>query len=184
MNVNRQKKEDLIKEINKGFDRHETFYLFDFINMPVSRSVELRRKLREHSHDFKVVKNRLALRAFRDEMPEDLKAYFRGPTAIAFASENPLQLARLIKDFSDQYKILKFKAGLLEGQFLPEDKFAEVANLTSRDCLIAKFGFLMAYPLIKFLRTWQAPTESLGRLLSQMKSNKNVGGKNGQSTNQ
>jgi large subunit ribosomal protein L10 len=184
MNVKRQKKEDLIKEINENFDSHDTFYLFDFINMPVSRSVELRRKLREHSYTFKVVKNRLALRAFREEMPEDLKAFFRGPTAIAFASENPLQLARLIRDFSDQHKILKFKAGLLEGHFLPEDKFAEVADLTSRDTLIVKFGFLMVYPLIKFLRTWQAPTESLGRLLSQIKPKKNVGGKNVQSTNQ
>lgn len=183
MNVNRQKKEDLVKEINQNFNNHDTLYLFDFMNMPVSRAVELRRKLREHSYSFKVVKNRLALRAFREEMPEDLKVYFRGPTAIAFASENPIQLARLIRDFSDQHKILKFKAGLLEGHFLPEDKFSEVANLTSRDSLIAKFGFLMAYQLIRFLRTWQAPTESLGRLLSQIKPNKKVGGKNAQSTN-
>jgi len=172
MNVNQQKKDDLIKEINASFESHDTFFLFDFMNMPVSQSVELRRKLREHSCTFKVVKNRLALRAFKEEMPEDLKTYFRGPTAIAFASENPLQLARLIKDFSDQHKILKFKAGLLEGHFLPEEKFAEVANLTSRDSLVVKFGFIMAYHLIKFLRTWQAPTESLGRLLSQIKPKK------------
>jgi large subunit ribosomal protein L10 len=172
MNVNRQKKEDIIKEINDSFESHDTFYLFDFMHMPVSRSVELRRKLREHSYMLKVVKNRLALRAFSEEMPEDLKDYFQGPTAIAFASENPLQLARLIKEFSDQYKILKFKAGLLEGHFLPEDKFAEVAELTSRDNLIAKFGFLMGYQLLRFLRTWQAPTESLGRLLSQIKQKK------------
>ena len=183
MNVNRQKKDDLIKEINESFESYDTFYLFDFMNMPVSRSVELRRKLRQHSYSFKVVKNRLALRAFKEEMPEDLKAYFQGPTAIAFASENPLQLARLIRDFSDQHKILKFKAGLLEGHFLPEDRFPEVADLTSRGTLIVKFGFLMAYQLIKFLRTWQAPTESLGRLLSQIKPKNRVGGKNAQSTN-
>lgn len=172
MNVNRQKKDDLIKEINENFESYDTFFLFDFMNMPVSRSVELRRKLRDHSYTFKVVKNRLALRAFKEDMPEDLKEHFRGPTAIAFASENPLQLARLIKDFSDQHKILKFKAGLLEGHFLPEDRFAQVAGLTSRDSLIVKFGFLMSYHLVKFLRTWQAPTESLGRLLSQLKQKK------------
>ncbi|MDH5742734.1 MAG: 50S ribosomal protein L10, partial [Candidatus Aminicenantes bacterium] len=119
-----------------------------------------------------VVKNRLALKALKEDVPEDLKAHFRGPTAIAFASSNPLQLARLIRDFSEQHKVLKFKAGLLEGHFLPEDRFVEVADLNSRDDLVAKIGFLMTYPLIKFLRTWQAPTESLGRLLSQLKSKK------------
>jgi large subunit ribosomal protein L10 len=172
MNINREKKEGLVKEINDKFVAHDSFYLLDFINMPVAQTMELRKQLRENSYPIKVVKNRLALRALTENLPEDLKDYFSGPTAIAFASENPLQLARMLRDFSKQHKVLKFKAGLLEGQFLPEEKFEDVANLTSRDDLIAKLGFLMATPLIKMLRTWQAPMESLGRLLSQLKSQK------------
>jgi large subunit ribosomal protein L10 len=172
MNVNREKKESLVKEINENFAAHDSFYLFDFINMPVAQTMELRKQLHENSFPIKVVKNRLALRALTEALPEDLKDYFRGPTAIAFASENPLQLARMLRDFSKQHKVLKFKAGLLEGQFLPQDKFEDVANLTSRDDLIAKLGFLMANPLITLLRTLQTPIESLGRLLSLLKSKK------------
>jgi large subunit ribosomal protein L10 len=172
MNVTREKKEGLVRDIRESFKNHDTFYLLDFINMPVSQSVELRRQLRENSFEFKVVKNRLALRALSGDFPDNLKQYFRGPTAIAFASENPLQLARLLRDFSQQNKILRFKAGLLEGQFLPQEQFPEVASLTSREDLLAKIGFLMINPLIKTLRTWQAPIESLGRLLSQLKSKK------------
>lgn len=172
MNINREKKEDLIKDIHKNFKSHDTFYLLDFINMPVSQAVELRRQLREHSFTFKVVKNRLALRAMTDDLPENLKPFFRGPTAIAFASENPLQLGRLLKDFSQQNKVLKFKAGLLEGQFLHEEQFSEVANLTSRDDLLARIGYLMMNPLLRMLRTWQAPIDNVGRLLSQLKTKK------------
>jgi large subunit ribosomal protein L10 len=172
MNVNKQKKENLVKEINENFAQHDSFYLLDFINMPVVQSMELRRQLHENSFRMKVVKNRLALRALTESLPEDLKGHFRGPTAIAFASENPLQLARLLRDFSRQHKVLKFKAGLLEGQFLLEDQFEDVANLTSKEDLIAKIGFLMANPLIKLLRAWQTPMESLGRLLSQLKLKK------------
>jgi large subunit ribosomal protein L10 len=172
MNVSRQKKESLVKEISENFASHDSFYLLDFINMPVAKTMELRKQLRESSYPIKVVKNRLALRALTEDLPEDLRDHFRGPTAIAFASENPLQLARMLRDFSRQHKVLRFKAGLLEGQFLPEDKFEDVANLTSRDDLLAKIGFLMANPLIKMLRTWQAPVESFGRLLSQLKSKK------------
>jgi len=172
MNVNKQKKADLIEEINENFSKHDSFYLLDFINMPVAQTTELRRQLHENSYRMKVVKNRLALRALDESLPEDLKSHFRGPTAIAFASENPLQLARLLRDFSKQHKVLKFKAGMLEGQFLHEDQFEDVASLTSRQDLIAKIGYLMANPLIKLLRTWQAPIDSLGQLLSQLKSKK------------
>jgi large subunit ribosomal protein L10 len=172
MNINREKKEGSIKEIHESFKGHDTFYLLDFINMPVSQSAELRRQLRDHAFTIKVVKNRLALRALTEDMPENLKQYFRGPTAIAFASENPLQLARLLRDFSQQNKVLRFKAGLLEGQFLHEERFSEVANLTSREELLAKMVYLMINPLIRTLRTWQAPIESLGRLLSQLKLKK------------
>jgi len=170
MNVNRENKESLIKEINENFTKHDSFYLFDFINMPVAKTMELRKQLQKNSFLMKVVKNRLALRALTEDLPEDLKGHFRGPTAIAFASDNPLQLARMLRDFSKQHKVLKFKAGLLEGQFLPADQFEDVANLTSREDLIAKIGFLMANPLMRLLRTWQTPMESLGRLLSQLKS--------------
>ena len=172
MNVNREKKESLVREISENFAAHDSFYLLDFINMPVAQTAALRRQLHQNSFRIKVVKNRLALRALTESLPEDLKGHFRGPTAIAFASENPLQLAKMIRDFSKQHKVLKFKAGLLEGQFLPEDQFEDVANLTSREDLIARIGFLMANPLTKLLRTWQAPMESLGRLLSQLKSKK------------
>jgi large subunit ribosomal protein L10 len=159
MNINREKKEGSIKEIHKSFEKHDTFYLLDFINMPVSQTAELRKELRDHSFTIKVVKNRLALRALTEDMPENLKQYFRGPTAIAFASENPLQLARLLRDFSQQNKVLRFKAGLLEGQFLHEERFSDVADLSSREDLLAKLGYLMINPLIKTLRTWQAPID-------------------------
>jgi large subunit ribosomal protein L10 len=172
MNVNKERKDSLIKNINANFKNHDSFYLLDFINMPVSQTMELRKQLHENSFQIKVVKNRLALRALTEDLPDDLKEHFKGPTAIAFASENPLQLARMLRDFSKEHKVLKFKAGLLEGQFLREDQFEDVANLTSREDLLAKVGFLMANPLMRLLRTWQAPIESLGRLLSQLKSKK------------
>jgi large subunit ribosomal protein L10 len=149
-----------------------SFYLIDFRKMVVSQAVELRNLFRENSYSFQVVKNRLALRALKEDFPEDLKIYFQGPTAIAFAPQNPVGLARLIKNFSVRNKVLTVKAGLLDGQFLSGERFAEVAVLPSREELVAKIGYLMASPLIKLHRTWQAPINSLGSLLSQIKTKK------------
>lgn len=172
MNVNRAKKEQLVHTINDSFVKHDSFYLLDFMKMPVSLAVEFRKQMRENSYSFLVVKNRMALRALKEDFPEDLRTQFRGPTAIAFAQENPLGLARLIKNFSLQHKVLSVKCGLVEGQFLEGERFAEIAKLTSKDDLLAKLGYLMAYPLMTFLRTWQAPLKSVGSMLDQLKTKK------------
>lgn len=168
----RDKKEKLAKELAEAFENSNSFYLLDFIKMPVSRFVELRKLFRERSYYFKVVKNRLALRALREDVPQDLRKYFQGPTAIAFSSEDPIGLARVIKEYSEKNKILRVKAGILQGQFLPPERFSEVASLRSRQELVAKFGNLMAWPFMRFMRTWQAPINNIGRLLSQLKTKK------------
>jgi large subunit ribosomal protein L10 len=170
--VKREDKERQVKELVESFEKHDSFYLVDFVRMSVAQAVELRRIFQDNSYSFRVVKNRLALRALKEDFPEDLKTFFRGSTAIAFASQNPVGLARLIKDFSNQNKVLSVKAGMLEGQFLSSERFTEVAALGSREDLIAKVGNLMALPLIKLLWTWQTPLNSLGRLLSQLKTKK------------
>lgn len=172
MSVNREKKEKLVQELSETLSLNWTFYLLDYVNIPVSKSVELRRQLRNNDCSLRVVKNRLALRALTENFPEGLKDFFQGPTAIAFTDENPIGLARLLKDFSLEHKILKVKAGIIEGEFLSEERFKEIANLTSRDDLLAKLGFFVAYPLVKLLRTWQAPFNSLGSMLSQLKLKK------------
>ena len=170
--MKRADKEKQVKELSEAFDRYDNFFLVDFLNMSVAQAVEIRKLCRENSFSFKVVKNRLALRALKEEFPDDLKISFQGSTALAFAPQNPIGLARLIQDFSKQNKVLRVKAGILEGQFLTADKFNEVANLASREELLARIGGLMAAPLIKLLRTWQAPLSGLGTLLSQLKTKK------------
>ena len=170
--MKREDKESQVKELSEAFESHDTFYLLDFINMHVSQSVQLRRRLRDQSYTFRVIKNRLALRALSEDFPDDLKGFFQGPTAIAFAPQDPIGLARMLKDFSIEHKVLSVKGGMFEGQFIPAQRFEEIANLTSREDLLAKLGFLMSYPLTKLLRTWQAPVDSLGRLLSQLKTKK------------
>lgn len=172
MNVNQQKKASQINEIQKDFEQNSSFYLIDFTNMTVSQSVLLRKKLRENSYKLKIVKNRLALRALKEDYPEVLKESFRGPTGIVFTEDNPIALAKLIKEFSIQNKVLSVKAGYLEGQYLEKDRFSDIAALSSKQDLIAKLAYLMASPLTKLIRTWQAPFISLGSMLSQLKSKK------------
>ncbi|MFW6159898.1 MAG: 50S ribosomal protein L10, partial [Acidobacteriota bacterium] len=158
--------------LREVFSEIDSFYLLSFSRLSVAQAAEFRRRLKEKNYSIRVIKNRLALRAIQDEHLKKLKEYFRGPTAVAFAPEDPVGLAKIIKEFSSQAKVLEVKAGILEGKFLAPEKFQHIANLGPRDELLAQFGYLMAFPMIKFYQTWQAPLQSLGRLLSQLKFKK------------
>jgi large subunit ribosomal protein L10 len=170
--LKQEAKAHLIKQLEDNFGRQNSAYLLDFTGMKVSQAVELRKLLRKNSYEIKVVKNRLALRALKEEFPPELRSYFEKPTAIAFAADEPVKLARLLRDFSAQNKVLAYKGGLIEGRLLPPERFEEICRLASREELIGKIGYLMAFPLIQLLRTFQAPLTQLGRAMSQFKEKK------------
>jgi large subunit ribosomal protein L10 len=140
--------------------------------MKVAQSVELRKIMRKNDFAYKVVKNRLVLRALGTSCPEALRPFFQKPTAIAFADKNPVQLAKILKEFSSQGKILAVKGGQIEGQVMPAARFDEVCRIVSREDLIGKIGYLMAHPLHRLLRTLQAPLGNLGILLGELKRTK------------
>ena len=170
--MKKETKSEVVKSLEAALDSHSTFYLVDFKRMKVSQTVELRKILRKNGFVYKVVKNRLALRALRDKCPAEVKPFFEKPTAVAFAADNPIGLAKALKDFSAQGKVLAVKAGVVEGQYLASERFDELTKLSSRQDLLAKIGFLLASPLTRFLRTLQAPLGNMGNLLGQLKTKK------------
>jgi large subunit ribosomal protein L10 len=172
--VKKDEKDKTVRDLEAAFAANATFYLVDFKQMPVGQTIELRRLLRKNNFTYQVVKNRLALRALGGRCPAVLKPYFRKPTGIAWADQNPLGLAKLLRDFSAGGKVLAVKAGILEGQVLPPGRFDEVVKFGSREALLGRFGYLMAYPLTQFLRSLQAPLGNMGRLLSQLKQTKQL----------
>ncbi len=170
--MNKEIKQQIVQELQKSFESHETYYVVDFKRMNVSQSVALRKLLRENSHSFRVVKNRLALKAIAAGCPEPLKTSFEKSTALAFTDSDPIGLAKTLKDFSAQGKVLAIKGGVLEGQYLTPEQFDDICRLNSRNDVLGKIGFLMAYPLSQFLRALRAPLSQLGLMMDQLKSKK------------
>ena len=154
------------------FKANQSFFLLEFKKMPVGQSVELRKLLRKNAYGYKVVKNRIALRALPPAIPAEVKPFFVRPSAIAFADHDPIGLARILREFAAQAKTLTVKAGVLEGVFMAGERFPEIARLGSRNDLLGKLGYLLAYPLRQFQTTWQAPLSGMGRLLTQLKNQK------------
>ena len=172
--MNKEDKQPIIQTLERLFETNSTYYLVDFKRMKVAQSVELRKILRKSGFTYKVIKNRLALRALGEKCPETLRPFFQKPTAIAFAGQDPIQLAKILKDFSNQGKILAVKGGRVEGQLMPAARFDEVTRLGSRKDLLGKVGYLMASPLHRLMRTLQAPLGNVGILLGELKKTKNT----------
>jgi large subunit ribosomal protein L10 len=170
--VKKETKTPIIQDLERLFAANSTYYLVDFKKMKVSQSVELRKALRKNAFTYKVIKNRLALRALGEKCPEPLRPFFQKPTAVAFAGKDPIQLARILKEFSNQGKVLAVKGGQVEGRYLAPGRFEEVCKLSSREDLVGKIAFLMASPLHRLMRTLQAPLGNVGILLGELKKTK------------
>jgi len=170
--VKKEAKQPIVQTLERLFETNSTYYLVDFKKMKVSQSVELRKILRKNAFTYKVIKNRLALRALGERCPEALRPFFQKPTAIAFAGKDPIQLAKILKDFSNQGKILAVKGGQVEGQYLAPGRFDEVGKLTTREDLVGKIAYIMANPLHRLMRTLQAPLANVGILLGELKKTK------------
>jgi large subunit ribosomal protein L10 len=172
--VKKEAKQPIVRTLERLFASNSTFYLVDFKRMKVSQAVELRKLMRKNAFTYKVIKNRLALRALGDACPEALRPLFQKPTAIAFGAKDPIRLAKLLKDFSNQGKVLAVKGGQVEGRLMPAGRFDELCRLSSRDELVGRIAFMMAQPLHRLMRTLQAPLGNLGILLGELKKTKSA----------
>jgi len=170
--MKRDQKSALVKELAGVFSPTSTYYLFNYNKMSVAQATTLRRSLRKSGAALKVVKNRLALRALPADLPGDLKAAFRKPTAVAYTGADPIQTAKILKDFAAQNKVLIMKGGVVQGQPFGPERFDEITRLGSREALLGKIGALMASPLTTLLRTMQSPLSSWGGLMRQLKDKK------------
>jgi large subunit ribosomal protein L10 len=170
--VKKEAKIPIVQTLERLFASNSTYYLVDFKRMTVAQAVELRKLMRKNAFTYKVIKNRLALRALGEQCPPALRPFFQKPTAVAFADKDPVGLAKLLKDFSNQGKILAVKGGRVEGQLLPAERFDEVTRLGSRQEQLGRLGYLMAAPLYRLLRTLQAPLGQVGLLLGELKKKK------------
>jgi large subunit ribosomal protein L10 len=172
--VIKEDKQSIIQVLERLFEANSTYYLVDFKRMNVGQAVELRKLMRKNAFTYKVIKNRLALRALGEKCPEALRPLFQKPTAVAFTDKDPIELARILKDFSNHGKVLAVKGGRIDGQLMPAERFDEVTRLGSRKDLMTKVAYLMADPLHRLIRTLQAPLGNVGILLGELKKTKNT----------
>ena len=149
-----------VERLKETISESRSIVLADFSGIDVAAVTELRNKLREASVTYEVVKNRLAKRASEDAGIDGLSDYLTGPTAMAFAVEDPLAPAQVLQKFIDDGGKIAIKSGLLDGEVMTPDQVKALALLPSREELLATT-----------VGTIQGPLAGLVRVLNGLLSN-------------
>jgi len=144
-------KEQAIQELSELVGRSKGAILTDYRGFTVAEITELRKRLREHGAVYHVVKNTLFKRALTDG--EALNPHLEGPTAIAFALEDPVAPTKALLDFIREKRKGTVKAGFIEGQVYDEKQVDALSKLPPREVLVAQaIGGIQA-PLANFVGT-------------------------------
>ena len=157
MSLEAQKaKQIIIDEIKEKLDGAQAAVVIDYMGITVAEADAMRKKLREANVDYTVYKNTLVKRAIEGTEFAGLAEVLEGPSAIAISKEDATAPARVLNEVIKEYKKMEFKAGVVEGNFCTKEEVQAVADIPSRDILIAKFMGSIQSPVSKAVRTFQA----------------------------
>lgn len=156
MSNNLEVKKQIVEEIKEKFSKAQSAVIVDYRGISVEEATELRKKMREAGVEYKVYKNTLTRLAAKETGFEALLGDLTGPNAIAFGYEDPVIPAKILNDFAKDHKALELKAGLVEGQYCDVEKIKSIAEIPSREVLLAKLLGSIKSPLSNFAYLLQA----------------------------
>jgi len=166
-----QAKAAVIEEITERFNNSSAAVLTEYRGLTVAQLTQLRRSLGAGS-SYAVVKNTLTKRAADAVGHPDLAPLLNGPTAIAFIEGDPVEAAKAIRDFSRANPLLVIKGGVVEGRTVDAAEVTRLADVESREVLLAKLAGAMKGNLTKAAGLFQAPLSQVARLAAALQEKK------------
>ena len=170
--MNRSSKEQVVAELSARLADAKAAFLADFRGLNVEQATELRAKLREAGVDYRVVKNTLLKLASQGTEAECLTGELTGPTAIALALEDPVATAKVLTEFAKANDKFELKSGALGGKLLTDADIKALADLPSREQLLASMLSSMNAPLSNFVGTLAAIPRSLVTVMAAIRDQK------------
>ena len=155
----KQQKQVIIDEIKAKLENAQAAVVIDYMGITVEQADAMRKTLREANVDYTVYKNTLIKRAIEGTEFAPLAEVLDGPSALAISAEDATAPARVLNGIIKDFKKMEFKAGVVEGTYYDKAGIEAVAEIPSRDELIAKFMGSIQSPVSKFVRTLAAIAE-------------------------
>jgi large subunit ribosomal protein L10 len=156
-----------VAEIADRFRTSSATVVTEYTGLSVAQLSQLRRALGT-SAKYRVAKNTLVKRAAEDAGIEGVEELFVGPTAIAFVEGEPVDAAKAIRDFAKDNNALVIKGGYMDGRALTVAEIEQIADLDSREVLLAKAAGAFKAKLSQAAALFQAPASQVARLAAAL----------------
>ncbi len=157
----RPEKVAVIDEVRGRLDGSDASVVTEYRGLTVAELAQLRHNLTAAGGEYKVFKNTLVRRAIDGSAHAPLGDLLTGPTAIAFVHGDVSAVAKALRDFSRTNAHLVVKGGLLEGAVLSPAQLGALADLPSREVLLARLAGAFQAPLAQFAGLLQALPRNL-----------------------
>ncbi len=151
----RPDKASAVAELTEDFRTATATVLTEYRGLSVTSMKELRRALGEKTK-YSVVKNTLTKIAAKDAGVDLSPDLLVGPSAVAFIKGDPIDAAKSLRDFAKENPFLVIKGGIYEGKAVTKEEIMQLANLESREVLLAKLAGAMKGSLAKAARIFDA----------------------------
>jgi len=156
-----------VAEITDKFRSSSAAVVTEYRGLTMAQLTELRRSLGKDTA-YTVAKNTLVKRAAADAGVTGLDDMFVGPTAVAFIGGEPVDAAKALRDFAKTHPLLVIKGGLLDGRKIEPAEVSKLADLESRDVLLAKMAGAMLATLTKAAYVFNALPSQVARLAAAL----------------
>ena len=149
-------KQQIVADLAEQLKASSAGVLVNYQGITVDDDTKMRKALREAGVKYMVVKNSLTGRACEEVGYGEMKQYLTGMTAIAIGSNDPVAPAKVLKEYADKVESFSILAGYLDGKVIDAKTVEALADIPSKEVLIAKFLGSIKSPLYGFAYALQA----------------------------
>ena len=164
-------KEASVAELTKNFEDSTAVLLTEYRGLTVAQLKQLRNSIRQDA-EYAVVKNTLTKIAAQRAGVEGLDDELKGPSAIAFVHGDPVAVAKGLRAFAKANPLLVIKGGYFDGAALTADEVNKLADLESREVLLAKLAGAMKASLTKAAYVFNALPSKAVRTVDALREKK------------
>ena len=162
----RPEKASIVSDLSEKLKGSPFLLVTDYQRMKVDQFGELRNRLAPAGAEVRVVKNSFLKRAMADSGLPDVADQLTGQTAIVMGEKDVAPVAKILKSFAAEFKIAALKIGVVDKSVLSTADVEALAELPSREVLLAKLLGLMLAPATQLVRVLNEPASAFARLLA------------------
>jgi large subunit ribosomal protein L10 len=161
----RPEKANIVSDLAEKLNRSPFVLVTDYQRMKVDQFGDLRNRLAPAGAEVRVVKNSFLKRAMSDSGLPDVADKLSGQTAIVMGDKDVAPVAKILKVFAAEFKVAALKIGVIDKSVLSAEEIEALADLPSREVLLAQLLGLLLAPATRLVRVLNEPAAAFARLL-------------------